>query len=333
MKPFIVKTSLTEKMGGASRVITAEQTERAIVINDVVDQVYQDSNGKLPLSGKTWQFFKEPASALPKNGGGMILREFKDAVQNDIVLPWYSLISERPASEHWIDELYRYSGHKNMKEFIWNDLAKPVMEMHSELALKNGITTELHQQNLMIVIDKDTKKVKGLMLRDMDGNWVDHSLRVNYLHKASTGTGSLYEDAKTLNYVWAQDNQFNSYAEIIRERSFGNIFKYAMPIDDVQWIQKKSDQFYVEEFNKTFPKYKVEDVTKLKERWQQIHADFTTDAESLVYNQIKAEKYKPISVMGKTLQNYRDEMVTRKLSGALSNPADCLSVFLKQIFK
>ena len=185
----------------------------------------------------------------------------------------------------------------------------------------------------MIVVDKDTKKVKGLMLRDMDGNWVDHSLRTNYLHKPSVGTGSLFEDAKTLNYLWAQENQFNSYAEIIRERSFGNIFKYALTTKDVQWIQKQSDEFYVHQFNKVFPKYKIENVTTLKEQWKQIHADVTTDAEKMIYEQIRNEKYKPISSFGKSLQNYRDVMVERKLSGSSTNPTSCLGVFLKQLLR
>src|SRR5207248_1746103 len=143
----------------------------------------------------------------------------------------------------WIDELFEASGLSQKDEFVWNELIKPLVELHSLLAIKNGLPTELHQQNLSVVIDRVTKRVKGLMVRDMDGHTVDHSLRVHQLGKSVLGEGDFRTSASLFRYAHAQNNQMVSYLEKLRMESIQWIFKYVLPHGALNGVLQKADRF------------------------------------------------------------------------------------------
>lgn len=297
---FAVKTSLSVEMGGANRLIDHEKLSRAVVVSELISEIYKNSNGLLAQSEKSWEFMAEPVAVLPStNVGGFILRNLPENSKNRIFLPLYSLISTRVGRDRWIDELYRYSGRSSKLEFVTKDLIAPMNELHNLLSIENGLTTELHQQNLLIEVDPITRKIKGLIVRDMDANWIDHSLRVGKLGKKAIQTDSFKSAAYDFRYAIAQENQIKSYTEILRTRSIEWLMKYFLNANDLQLALAFSDHNYIHAFNQKFPEYAVQRLAEMPEAWNKLHASVTSPEEKNVYFQIKKQnsKLKPSRVL------------------------------------
>ena len=275
---FIAKTSLSIAMGGASRIIDDERAARSVFMSDMIQNILTKSEGKLP-SGKTWELLREPVSILPdKKSGGYILRTLIPEMNNEIVLPILALISKRDASDTWLEELYRYSGYKSKADFAFYEFVSPLVELHSLFSIQNGITTEFHQQNVLVKIDPITRKIKGFFVKDMDAHWLDYYLRKNRLGLGDSGLSLNEKMAYLFRFGMAQENQFKSYSEILRTRSFEWILKYFLNRKELKETLTKADQSYLTAFNRQFPEFAAEKASDLPAAWSSLHKANTTQA-------------------------------------------------------
>jgi hypothetical protein len=160
---------------------------------------------------------------------------------------------------------------------------------------------------LLIKINAETRRVEGFVLRDMDGNWVDHTLRTHALGKpALRVSGDLKKDAELLRYAYATENMAESYLEMWRGRSVESIFKYFLPREELTRVLQEADRLYLRSFRKAFPGAKLRGLSKLPEALQKLQARFATAEEQRVYGELRARFAKagpPLAVRaGKWLQ-------------------------------
>jgi hypothetical protein len=289
LPPFVVKTSLSVKMGGAGRLIDNERVARAVAVNDLVDEVRRESGGRLEEEGQSWDFFRESFAALPPDSklGGYIFRELPSTMRDDIVLPVFALIADRSPKKRWIDDLYEKSGRRSMAEFIWEDLVKPQLDLHM-VFMEHGLTTEFHQQNVCIRVDRATGKVMGVVLRDMDSNWVDHSLRAHALGLRRLGSGDFKDEAYLFRYAYAGRNHAVSYIQKLRSDNVTQTYRYVLDKEGMKSLLRKSDEYYMARFNRDFPAYRIERISQLKGAWERIARDVVTPDERKIYDEIEA---------------------------------------------
>ncbi len=179
-KPFIVKTSLHQKLAGIERGISEDQAARAIYISHFYEQLAKETGGIIPGTSVAWNYFPEESAVGPKAfpNGNSILRSLPEDYATHGYIPWYGLIAERENGKpRWIDLLFEASGEKDKLEFAWESLVKPLLALHSLVQIDNGVVTELHQQNLLFKIDLKTNRLIGLSVRDMDGHRIDYAAR------------------------------------------------------------------------------------------------------------------------------------------------------------
>lgn len=317
--PFGLKVSISVRMGRYARIVDIERVTRAVKLNDAIEQIYKESGGKLKSSGKSWNFLREDAAILPPDPslGGYIHRELPPDLKDKIILPVYSLIAKRPNGQpRWVDELFEHSGKPRMNDFVWEDLVKPMTELHCLLSINNGLTTELHQQNTLFVINPRTLKVEGVLLRDMDAHLVDHSLRIHRLEKKPiTASSDFDENVYLFRYGLAQANQFRSYTEKLRMESVEWMYKYALNRKQMKGLLGKMDQFVADSFNEQFPEAPIQNAGELRKGWQKVHELYTTPEEKAVYDAVD-NKYKP-GLTSKIIDSLQKWHVDRSLKAPL----------------
>jgi len=240
-----------------------------------------------------------------------------EALKNDIVLPFYSLIADRSPKPKWIDELFKSSKHASMNEFVWEDIVKPLLDMHATL-MENGITSELHQQNICLTVDRKTGSIKGLLLKDMDGNWIDHSLRTHRLGKPSIHFSSFENDAYLFRYAMAPENHYDSYVDMLRERNIRNTFKFVLNPNELSELISASDKYLIGRFNRAFPEHKIDNISQYKNAWKKLSDASITPEERLVYERIRSTR-KEVGV-GAFLRRFYN----RKLEASLTYPTGSL---------
>ena len=291
--PFQIKTSLFKNMGRYKRNIDEERAVRAVKISDEVARIHAETAGRLPGSGKSWDFFPEHF-ALTSAGdehsqAGFILRGLPGELTHDILLPWYSMIAAREGkATRWVDELFAASGKARMDDFLWTEMVKPLTELHGLLSIQNGLTPELHQQNFLVRVDPATLRVKGLVIRDMDAHFVDHSLRTHRLNKPTLSHGGWDESMYLFRYGQAQGNQFRSYADKLRTESLTWMLKHMVSKRDAGALVDRADAQMVQQFNIQFPDFAVPDFATLEQGWQALHDAVTTPEERAAYDALSA---------------------------------------------
>lgn len=245
--PFVAKVSLNLANGGMpTRLIDRKRLARGAVVSDIFMDLWNKSQGKLPLSGKSWFYMPEPLAISPKDlpDAGMIYRQIPD-LGTDILIPWYALVSANRAKGRWFDRLFKASGYASRRDFAWKELILPLLEVYGVTSLDGAILSELHQQNTLIRISSRLKII-GPGVRDMDANRVDRVMREKVLKLPPLEISE--ETAKSL-YSDTQRNVIDTYLESVRYHNIESIFKYVLDDDDLAWVLEQSDQFVLKKFN------------------------------------------------------------------------------------
>lgn len=160
---FFLKLSLSRTLFGFPRAIHPDHAVRAVVVTELVRAARPDCF-----------LWPESFACLgPGDANGWILRTLPQGTsfRDDIFLPYYALLSSRPGGR-WVDLLVEASG-QSRERFVRETLVLPVVKLYGDLALDHGIPTELHKQNVGLVVDRKSLRVRGLYLRDMDGLTTD----------------------------------------------------------------------------------------------------------------------------------------------------------------
>ena len=298
-KGFIAKTSMHRQIGRYTRVIQDERAIRSVVVSDIFQSIINETNGILDGTNITWTYFPEPLSLIPNGAeGAFIAREVPDELRENIVISWFALIANSPQGR-WIDRLYKASNYTNKKDFVWNELVYPLLRLHIELSLKNGLTTELHQQNTLLVIDPRTLKIKKLAVRDMDSHLIDHSLR-RTLGKTLDLNIPFEQQAELFRYGFAQKNHWHSYSEKLRTESLEWILSQVLNPFELSEVLYMADNELLKSFNAFFPNFAVHKPEHLPEAFKKLHNAITSPYEILVYGDLD-RKYTSTTTSDKLL--------------------------------
>ncbi|MBL7542185.1 MAG: hypothetical protein JNL11_00130 [Bdellovibrionaceae bacterium] len=273
----------------------------------------------------------EPVSVLPTGSpaGGYILRTLPQNTNQTIMLPVFSLISRRDANEPWIEELFRYSGYKSKKEFVLNEFVLPLVDLHILFSIQNGLTTEFHQQNVMIKVNKDTRKIEGLVIKDMDSHFIDQSLRKNALGISTNDLPITQEMSYLFRFKMAQDNQIKSYMDIMRTRSFEWVLKYVLNSKDLESILREADTRYLTAFNHQFPEFSVSRMSEVKTAWDRVHQKYTTADEADVYRRMnEADTKKNRGFIIESIDKVQSKLSERRFSNVPVARLSCAHFYL-----
>ncbi len=293
---FIAKVSLDLSMGGGVRKTNDEEKlARSVMISEVYESAHAATEGRIPNTEKTWTFLPESLGIVPTHEleSGTILRALPNEPGNTLI-PWYSLIAERDGKKNWFEELFNASGYKNRFDFAWNELVKPLVELNAEMNFRQGLTTEFHQQNVLLSIDPSTQKVRGLAIRDMDSHWVDYVVRreVNHLPLPGAEAGAAFRDlAKVLKFSESSALPDASYIRYLREESVEGIFKYIFDAHELNQLMKLGDGVMVKRFNSSMHGLsQIDHIEQLNSAMKSIHSRLLGKRERAVFDEIIAEE-------------------------------------------
>ncbi len=289
--PFIFKASLNMGMGGFGRLIPVDEAVRAQYNTALFQTLHEETKGRLK-SGMNWGFFPEVATIFPKDLslGGTTLRTIpKELMKKDqVLLPMYSLIAKRKNSKGqklptWIERLYKDSGYTNKEKFIIDKFSDPIMDLFSIITYKAGLTSQMHQQNLLAQVVKKNGKyqVVGFYLRDMEALFPIYSLE-KYLgikRKVDLFNSVDVEKAKKMGakymskpeihrYDISSSRFLQGYREDLRHNSIKSIFKYFLDNDQMDNVLINFDQRMVSEYNQRVPKaYQVDHIRDFEKKF------------------------------------------------------------------
>lgn len=249
LRPFVAKTSLNFTLAGVFRTISREQARRAVQASAFYGDMMKETGGKIPHTTKTWTFFSESAALGVKGDDRQltILRGIPADADRVTYLPLYALVADK-GGDRWLDELFRASGARDRLEFVWNEIAKPLIEFHAMIHVDNGMVTELHQQNAMLRVDAATGRVLGLAVRDMDGHSIDYSARKHLLGKSLPAGGLSPETSDVFGYLYAREMPMLGF-EYFKDAIFKNTMKYFLAPADVEKLVGRANALILERIN------------------------------------------------------------------------------------
>lgn len=231
--PIVIKTSLDVDMGGGNRLIEPRDIVHAPIVNDLLVEARKTSDGK-------WEYFPETAGiGGPGGKGGYLVREFpKEMLDGDaFALPLFALTNPKRGTT-WLEDLARASG-KDTQSFLLEDVVMPLTDVYSEVAFGHGLVPEMHQQNVTLMVDRKTLKVKSVLLRDLNGFDVDVTLRrARGLSNERYAGESLYD----LRATRAPAGHLHSYKTFLRLESLKFLFgSYRQPGVRPRELVKRAD--------------------------------------------------------------------------------------------
>lgn len=293
---FVAKTSLNFSLAGVFRTITREQGRRAIQASAFYNEMMNETNGRIPNSEKSWDYFSESIAVGVQGDDRQltIMRGLPKDYSNVDYIPFYALVADRGSKPRWIDELYSASGHKDRLAFVWHEIAKPLLDFHSMVHIDHGMVTELHQQNALLRVDPKTKKVLGIGVRDMDGHSIDYTARKHLLHLSVPPGGLSTENSDHHGYLYAREMPMLGY-EYLKDSIFKNTMRYFLSPDDVRKLVGFSNAYILDRFNTKYSKQigSTRDYYALRASFQSLYEQVTPADETEFFKKsAAAEKAK-----------------------------------------
>lgn len=172
---FFGKLSLDKNIGGVVRTIPGTEVARSIGTGKLLDSI----KPKLPES---FEYFSESMGIMPKGQlrGGMIIREIPDAIKSgkEKFVPLFSLYGKCPNCKS-PPLLVSMINKSKMRpdDFVREKIITPFVDQWVELAVKQGISTEPHAQNVLIGIGSDGLPNGKFLHRDFGGFNIDFNYR------------------------------------------------------------------------------------------------------------------------------------------------------------
>jgi hypothetical protein len=249
--PFIGKTSLNYTLAGSNRRVSQERGRCAVMVSSMYKDMLKASGGKIPNTDKSWTYFSESLALGAKDNPEdyTIMRGMPADYRNMVYLPFYALISERDGQGRWVDLLFKSSGYTDKLQFIWNEIAKPMLELSALGELDNGLLSELHQQNVMLKVDPKTMRIVGFAIRDLDYTFIDYEARKNLLGLRTPELNS--ENSRTYGFVRAKDGPMYGY-EYMKDSLFKHVFSFFLTSDEVARVVSGGNDFMLKRFNKKY---------------------------------------------------------------------------------
>lgn len=312
----LYKLSMAQAMGGInSRVITDHHAQRAIALSFEYRRMYQETQGKIKNSQIEWSYFPEKVALIPKNnlGGGAILRSLpvNTSTKSHFYIPLFALVSQRENEISYIEQLYNNSHLQSKLEFAEKYLIRPLTEMYSTLMFENGLTSELHQQNVLLAINEQNFEITKILIRDMDAHYIDFETRLllnveenKFLPQDIDQQIKIYHANASSQYA------IKSYAEYLRYHSFKSILKYFLNAKELDQALQIADSIVVENYNKLiaktgFTQFQIKHINEFETNWLKFKNEITDSKIKELYKNanIKFQAKSELSTYDEWIKN------------------------------
>lgn len=259
-------------------------------ISDAIARMKIESGDTLP-SGKKWEVMDESISMIPNEGqlGGVIFRNTDNVWSKDQMgLTLYSLFSRKPNGKRWIQEMFENSAYTKKSEFVFKEIIKPVLEFYTMLAFRNGLIPQFHQQNLVLVLNKQTKQLEKVLYRDIEGMHVDHVTRVHINGQNPLIVDDFATSTRYFNYDQSPSKQVEGYFVKFRREAIIWAFRSYIPVS-LGSVLKDMDRYMMKLFEEAFPGQQLDRLNLFGDRFVEMFDRSTTAQERQIYEQVARE--------------------------------------------
>lgn len=254
--PICLKLSLNERMGGGNRLIEDYQTVRGPKVSELL---YHAPKSAL----SSWSYFPETAGVEGPNGkGGLIIREFPPEMLADthFAIPLFALVNSK-RSTLYLDELAQ-AANKTRQAFLLEEVIFPLIDTYADLSLRLGLIPELHQQNTLLLINKQTKQIDSILFRDLDAVSTDHILRTS---TNITETGRIKVSVEDLAARRAVNSHHFNYKYFLRMEGISFLFGGSFLTNvNTSKLLKMADQRLLQYANQFFQTDSFQSIDDLK---------------------------------------------------------------------
>lgn len=164
-------------IGRLHRKMGYSQLVSGLTLNEIL---LQAQNNK--LFPESFDFMRESYGRLfimGNNEIGFILREIPESLENDILIPAFSLFSqdrEKPQDDFLLHQIL--DRQNNAYDFFLSRICFPLVDIFFACAFSEGLIPEMHSQNILLSFGRDWN-LKKIILRDFESIDKDISIRQN----------------------------------------------------------------------------------------------------------------------------------------------------------
>lgn len=174
---FLAKVSLDAEVGGLRRINSLDKGMRAVTVTRALDAYYAKH-----LGGRAPPFLREPMVVFAAGREfGQILREPPaefPGTRGRVWVPGCSLISRGPDGKPPLLVRLIRKHRTDPVKFTTEKLIAPLMSLYGEVALRQGLAGEPHQQNVLFEVGRNGEFTGRVMFRDLDSYKPDVELRL-----------------------------------------------------------------------------------------------------------------------------------------------------------
>ena len=168
---YSLKVSLDTEIGALSRMLSRSQIERATVASLAIQQTSKETFNQQGIF-----FIDEPVSVyFKKFQFGYTIRESPKMKPRSKLVPLFALYAKRKNGESLLQELIDQSG-LSAKEFVAENLIKPLINQSLYLGLQEGMIGAPHEQNVLVEMING-KLSKNFYYRDLGSFHINENLR------------------------------------------------------------------------------------------------------------------------------------------------------------
>lgn len=208
---FAIKLSYNKLLGRTNRQLTYKHLISSIEINNTLQNLLVNEKG-LDRVAYLPEFYGKVAYFPDKlTEWGMVVRsQLPYPLRNEdfCLIPCFSLFSKDSRSlndEPLLIQIYKHQN-KNIDDFLFFDLIKPIFDSFFIILLKTGLLIEAHAQNMLFTMDKNFK-ISRVVYRDLESVDKDVTL-MKILGIENNYTMTNYKFIKDTDYNYSKKHSF-----------------------------------------------------------------------------------------------------------------------------
>ena len=243
------------EISGISRRVTRKDAKNAVANSLLCEKKYQNNvNFRLKVT--------------PYVTEKMVMQQFLEMLllfkrENSVAIPFFSILEPKTKL---LNLLIEKSG-LSAKEFITAKIITPLAEMVVEQLFCNKMSVEIHPQNLLLLVDKETGAPEKFLLRDMNG--------INAIPDHTILSSDLQDDS----FFYAANHPMDASRTI--EKHLVGLLLFELSrfvfenkgLDDMDWKNWCNEELTTKNFS-----YNLNSILEQKEfvRYSPIDIDFAT---------------------------------------------------------
>jgi len=266
---YYIKLSYPGVIGRLARDLDEQHILSSIQINGIMQGL--TNNSKMPDS---FAFLPESGGQLFIKGDfktGCVFRQSKPIGKNagsiSYIIPAFSLFGvdrKNPQDDFLLLQILKEK--KQPEQFLFSQIIKPLIEIYFTCVLEEGLSAELHSQNVLLGFN-NTDDVVAIILRDLESVDKDNTIRRQLGKSEFLTTFKSIEEGRDYNYKikhsFMYDHKLGEYLieELINCAQKGGFIESAKIINKIRSFVNEKYGNVIKDF---FPEdglwYKFEDV-------------------------------------------------------------------------